>query len=613
MKAALTPLVDWRKELCWIGERCRNRFADALALSLAFKALNLALLTPLAAAVLRLCLSRWGRASVGNFELISFFGSPVGLAALLGAGSILLASLYLEISGLLRLLADERLHWWQAFTSSTGLLHRLVQLGLRQLAVYIVLAAPFLAGIAAVYWWFWSGKDLNGLIILKPPAFWWGAGLAGAIATVYCLLAARVFLRRVYAVPILTFEPHTTVWAAVRMSVDRSQDTLWRCAAALAMWAAIQSLIAAAAMGAAQMVLQQLVGRNVASLALATLLAGAALAIHALTATLFGVLANVTFAAVVLALYRQVAPAGALYHASPGATTAPRVSFDWLLGGGLLAIAVLATGLAILAIGNLQLEDNLEITAHRAGAARAPENTVAALRLAIADRADWVEIDVQLTADKALVIMHDIDLARVGGGDRRVDQATLAEIRELDVGSVVGLQFAGERIPTLQEFLAAAGDKIRLNVELKPHGKADAPELTRRVLEVLRDERMTSRCRLCSQSYESLQMARQIEPTLEVGYIVSTAVGDPASLDVDFLMVESSLATRRLVDRASIRGIAIHAWTVNDAAQVAPLLDAGVANLITDDPARMRARLDEIRALATPQRLLLRTRHALAR
>ena len=94
---------------------------------------------------------------------------------------------------------------------------------------------------------------------------------------------------------------------------------------------------------------------------------------------------------------------------------------------------------------------------------------------------------------------------------------------------------------------------------------------------------------------------------------MATAVGDPAKLDVNFLMVKSTLATRALVDRARLRNIAVHAWTVNDPAQVGPLLDAQIANLITDDPARMRAQLDEIRALSTAQRLLLRARHSLAR
>jgi glycerophosphoryl diester phosphodiesterase len=243
----------------------------------------------------------------------------------------------------------------------------------------------------------------------------------------------------------------------------------------------------------------------------------------------------------------------------------------------------------------------------------APENTVSALKRAIDDRADWAEIDVQLTSDKALVVMHDIDLARVGGGNRRVDQATFSEIRELDVGSPFGPQFVGERIPSLKEILTAASDRIRLNVELKPHSTPDGQELTRRVIAELREANRIGRCRLCSQSYESLQLARQLEPQLEVGYIVATAVGDPTMLDVNFLMVKDTLVTRALVDRARLRNIAVHAWTVNDPAQVAPLLDTGLANLITDDPARMRAQLDEIRALNSGQRLLLRARHALSR
>jgi glycerophosphoryl diester phosphodiesterase len=200
----------------------------------------------------------------------------------------------------------------------------------------------------------------------------------------------------------------------------------------------------------------------------------------------------------------------------------------------------------------------------------------------------------------------------VGGGNRRVDEATFAEIRQLDVGSAKGQQFANERIPTLEEFLTAAGDKIRLNVELKPHSEQDGDELTRRVIDEIRGANMVDRCRLCSQSYESLQLARQLEPRLEVGYIAGAAIGDLAKLDVNFLMVKSSLATRDLVDRAHLRNIAIHAWTVNDPAQVGPLLDAGVANVITDDPARIRTQAEEIGALSTIERLLLRAHHALA-
>jgi glycerophosphoryl diester phosphodiesterase len=603
---------DLRVELGWIRARCRRRLRSAFTLSLAFKALNLLLLAPLATIVLRLCLTRWGRASVGNFELVSFLLSPVGIAALFGVGSVLLASLYLELAGMLRLLADDGLHWWQAFQSSTRLLLHLVQLGLRQLAVYLALVAPFLAGIGVVYWLLWSGKDLNGLIILKPPAFWWGVVAAGVLAAAYIVLALWVFFRRFYAVPILVFEPGTSISAAIRESIERSRGTVGRCAAAIAIWAALVSLAAVTTHGLVQVVLQSLMRLTGSSLALAVLVTGTALIIHAVVATIVSVLGNLSFTAVLLSLYRRVAPPGALDQKT--AAAGPRnAAIGWMLGFALPAAAALSAVLSAAAICGQKLHEVVEITAHRAGAAGAPENTVAALKQAIADQADWAELDVQLTSDKAIIVLHDIDLARVGGGSRRVDQATFSEVREFDVGTASGPQFAGERIPTLEEFLAAADERIRLNVELKPHSKQDGDELTRRVIEEIRGAKMVGRCRLCSQSYESLQLARQLEPRLEVGYIAATAVGDLTRLEVNFLMVKSSLATRELADRARLRNIAVHAWTVNDSADVGPLLDAGVTNLITDDPARIRAQVEEINALTTIQRLLLRARHALVR
>jgi glycerophosphoryl diester phosphodiesterase len=461
-----------------------------------------------------------------------------------------------------------------------------------------------------VYWLFWSGKDLNGLIILKPPAFWWGAGIAGVIATAYVILAMWVFLRRLYAVPILVFEPGTSISAALRSSIARSRSTIGRCTGAIALWAATLSLLVVAALVLLRLVMPSILFLAGSSLATVVLLTGIALIVHAIVVTLLSVLANMTFTAVLLSLYRRVAPEGAL-HAKTASTAPTTRKVGWVVGGTLTAVAALSTVLSALSIHDRKLNDVVEVTAHRAGAASAPENTVAALKQAIVDRADWAELDVQLTSDKAIIVLHDTDLARVGGGSRRVDQATLAEIRAFDVGTAKGPQFAGERIPTLEEFLSAAGDQIRLNVELKPHNKQDADELTRRVVEEIRGANMVGRCRLCSQSYESLQLARQLEPRLEVGFIAATSIGDLTRLDVDFLMIKSDLATRKLVDRASLHHIAVHAWTVNDPAQVGPLLDAGVVNLITDNPVRMRAKAEEISALSTIQRLLLRAHHAL--
>ena len=463
---------EFKTECSWIARRCRERYRCAVAFALAFKALNLIVLAPLAAGILRLCLSFWGRASVSNFELATFFLSPTGIAALLLVGSILLASLYFEVAGLLRLLADDRLHWWQAFKGSTRMFPRLVKLGLVQLAMFLALAVPFLIGIGLAHWRFWSGRDVYTLVMVKPPEFWWGAGIAAVFVGLYLVAALWLFFRQLYAVPTLILEPETTVRAALRTSAERSRGTFRRAAAALALWFAAQAILTAVVLGTLHLVLLAILRQSGSSLNLVVLMMGTALVIEGLAAILLSVLADVSFAAVILSLYRRVAPPGTLPDPAPTPTRA--APLGWGLGLGLAAALVVAIGLSFLAIQRLELHENLEISAHRAGAMNAPENTLAALERAIADKADWIETDVQLTADQKLVILHDIDLLRFGGGNRRVDQATLAEIQALDVGSLFSPEFAGERMPTLREFLDAAKDRVRLNIELKPHSPADA-------------------------------------------------------------------------------------------------------------------------------------------
>src|SRR5512145_1023455 len=91
------------------------------------------------------------------------------------------------------------------------------------------------------------------------------------------------------------------------------------------------------------------------------------------------------------------------------------------------------------------------IFAHRGASAHAPENTLAAFELAIAQQADAVELDVKLTADGQVIVFHDSTVDRTTNGHGKVQDMTLAELKALDAGSFLGSQFAGEKIPTLEE------------------------------------------------------------------------------------------------------------------------------------------------------------------
>jgi glycerophosphoryl diester phosphodiesterase len=159
----------------------RGRIGQAVRFAVAFELFRWIVFAPLGVGILRLGLERWGRCSVGNFEIIRFLLSPPGLAAALGVGTIALTTLYLEIAGLTLLLADRQATWWSVFHTLGKRFVVVLGLGLRQLIILAVIAIPFLAGIGFVLRSLWAGRDLNGLIVLKPPIFWIGVGIGGML------------------------------------------------------------------------------------------------------------------------------------------------------------------------------------------------------------------------------------------------------------------------------------------------------------------------------------------------------------------------------------------------------------------------------------------------
>ncbi|NQW29721.1 MAG: glycerophosphodiester phosphodiesterase [Ignavibacteria bacterium] len=113
-------------------------------------------------------------------------------------------------------------------------------------------------------------------------------------------------------------------------------------------------------------------------------------------------------------------------------------------------------------------EEKFFVIAHRGDSGSAPENTLAAINLAIASGVKMIEIDVQLTSDKQLVVFHDSVLGRTSNGHGFVKNFTLEQLLKLDAGSWFNSSFAGEKIPMLLDVLNAARGRVYLNIEIKP-------------------------------------------------------------------------------------------------------------------------------------------------
>jgi len=229
--------------------------------------------------------------------------------------------------------------------------------------------------------------------------------------------------------------------------------------------------------------------------------------------------------------------------------------------------------------------------AHRGASAYAPENTLAAFRLAAEMGADGLEIDAKLSRDGAIVIMHDATVDRTTNGSGRVSDLTLGQLKSLDAGSKFCSKFAGERVPILDEVIDAVGDRLIANIELTNYtSRRDG--LEERVVEFVNRNGLVHRVLISSFSPLSLRQVKRAAPHLVCGLLYPA--GGAVFLRRAWLArIVPGLEARHphfsLVDAASVRrfhrrGQKVHTWTVNEEADMRRVIAAGVDAIMTDKP-----------------------------
>ncbi len=223
------------------------------------------------------------------------------------------------------------------------------------------------------------------------------------------------------------------------------------------------------------------------------------------------------------------------------------------------------------------------VIAHRGDSKDAPENTMAAFRLALEDRADMIELDVQQLADGSLILLHDNNFRRTAGVNRYVWETTFSDVREMEAGSWYAPDFAGEPVPTLEEALTFARENgLRLNIELKSTGREEGLEA--QVAALIRDCGMTDACVITSQQYQVLRRVKEADPDLVTGYILSMAYGRFYDLeDADFFSVRQDSVTEAMVRGLHDSGKRLYVWTVNDDAGMERFAQMHVDGIITDN------------------------------
>ena len=231
------------------------------------------------------------------------------------------------------------------------------------------------------------------------------------------------------------------------------------------------------------------------------------------------------------------------------------------------------------------------VIAHRGASGHAPENTLAAFKRAVALGATFIETDLHLSRDAHFVAIHDDTVNRTTNGQGKVHDLTLADLRRLDAGSWFGSEFAGERIPTLEEILEfSKRNDVVFYLELKPSGAWGGEHA---LISALRESGEIARTVVISFDAGIIAALRKVEPTLMTGLLFDGQIDQPLERAVEVgarqLAVRGDLVTPALIANARKKDLQVVCWTVNQPAHMRMLIEAGVDGIMSDYPDRLIA------------------------
>jgi len=224
---------------------------------------------------------------------------------------------------------------------------------------------------------------------------------------------------------------------------------------------------------------------------------------------------------------------------------------------------------------------------HRGARGHAPENTMASFAKGLELGVDVIETDVHLSRDGEVIVIHDDEVDRTTNGHGYVKDMTLAELKQLDAGAWYDAKFAGERIPTLDELIRWAYDRVPLAIEIK-NGPFYYPGIAGKIVQLLRDHGMLRQAILISFDHMVLREARMLAPEVTTGLLYVGRLVDPVgaarAAGAAALHPAWQFVTPDVVETAHAGGLAISTWCPNDLPTIKILAQMGVDSIGTDYP-----------------------------
>jgi glycerophosphoryl diester phosphodiesterase len=567
--------------------------------------LAFAILSPATALFFRWLMTRTHAAALTDADIALFFvKTPAGLVALFIGGALFITISILEVACLMGIgfagKEGARLGMAKALSFGAVKAQAVLRLAFQVVWRVLLFAAPFVLAVWAIYWFLLSGHDINFYLARRPPVFWAASTLACLVLAGLAALMLWMVCRWALSLPLVLFEgvsPRGALWASATRSVGNRRAI----ALAFTAWA-----IAAAALYYVPTELVKLLGREAAPLFAGSV--GLLLLFMAGLALLWGMLwlaaGIISTTAVALLLNRLYHHCGNPRSPKPpaGMTEGRDVGLSRRAAGWIAAAAIAAAaGVSLLVFTATHNNQRVVVIAHRGASLDAPENTLSAFRKAIEERADYIEMDVQESGDGVVMVVHDSDLMKVADSPLKIWEATAEELRAVDLGSRVGPQFAGEKVPTLEEALQTCRGRAKMDIELKSYGHGR--HLEERVVALVEAAAMQDGCIFMSLDRRQVAKMKELRPAWRCGLLAAKTVGDPTALEADFLAVENKVATARFIRRAHRAGMEVYVWTLDDPAKMFSALSFGADGIITNKPGLARRLIGRRDQMSDAQRL----------
>lgn len=239
-----------------------------------------------------------------------------------------------------------------------------------------------------------------------------------------------------------------------------------------------------------------------------------------------------------------------------------------------------------------------KVIAHRGFSGSYPENTMLAYEKAVEAGSDGIEMDIHLSRDGQVVIMHDADLSRTTNGSGLIQNYTVAQLKELDASAEFTGKYGRVQIPTLEEYF----DYIRstdvvTNIEVKSE-PGNFLEIEQKAVALVRRYRLEERIIFSSFNHYSMVLCKKLAPEIACGLLYGSAIAHPGSyarsFGVEYMHPAYTELTPELVTDMKDSGVGINAWTINEEPDIRRFWELGIDGIITNFPDRARRIVDAI-------------------